>query len=148
MESTGAGTNGITGLEKFQPRGVVEIDLARALKTQVPEAREVLGEAEIFVPIRDQVMVRRLAEDTMTQRGTLHIPEEGKEKPGIGMVLAVGRGVMDAAGRIVPCEVEPGDMVLFGKYSGTEYLVNGETVLVMKEGQIVGVFRKRGESGQ
>lgn len=134
-------TQGITGLEKFQPQGVVELDLSKSLKGELPQAREVLRAVRGFVPLRDQVMVRRLAEDDMTMLDTIWIPEEAKEKPMVGIVLAVGRGKIDSAGVFHACEVEPRDLVLFGRYSGTEHKVNGETVLIMNESQIVGILR-------
>jgi chaperonin GroES len=141
MESTQESTNGITGIEKVQPRGVVQADLQESLARTMPQARTVLRDVRGFVPLRDQVMVRRLAEDDMTLRDTLHIPDEAKEKPHSGLVLAVGGGKFDIAGGFHPCECSVNDVVLFGRYAGTEYLINGETVLVMNESQIVGILR-------
>jgi chaperonin GroES len=140
MENTELGTvNGI--MAKRDTRGVVQIDLEKALEKKLPQARTVLAHAREFVPLRDQVMVRRLAEDEMTDYDTIHIPEEAQEKPMVGIALKVGRGKMDSAGVFHLCEVEPGDIVMFGRYSGTEHKVNGQTVLIMNESQIVGILR-------
>lgn len=131
----------ISTTEKMGPRSVVQVGLDEALRAPMPQARTVMRDVRGFVPLRDQVMVRRLAEDDMTLRDTLHIPDEAKEKPGSGLVLAVGAGKFDLAGGFHPCECAVGDIVLFGRYAGTEYLINGEKVLVMNEGQIVGILR-------
>lgn len=137
MEST----NGITGIEKFQPRGVMQADIDVTLAEELPQARTLLREVRNFMPLRDQVMVRRLAEDEMTDLDTIWIPAEAQEKPMVGVVVAVGRGKFDSAGVFHPCEVAPRDIVIFGRYSGTEHKLNGKTVLVMNESQIVGVLR-------
>jgi chaperonin GroES len=142
MENTNGNTqSGVSGLEKFPPRSVVQAGLDLALKEKLPQARTATRDVKGFVPLRDQVMVRRLAEDEMTEFDTLWIPDEAKEKPCVGIALAVGRGRFDAAGGFHPCEVEPGDIVAFGRYSGTEHHINGQTVLVMNESQIVGILR-------
>lgn len=116
-------------------------DLQAALKEKMPEAREVMGRVRKLVPLRDIVHVRRLADDTMNLSETLYIPVTGQEKPMVGLVLAVGKGRLDNAGVFHPCEVEIGDVVLFGRYSGTEHKINGETILVMKESEIQGILR-------
>lgn len=132
----------ITGALAATPKqGRVELDLTRDLKRDLPQARTVLTNVKGFIPLRDQVMVRRLAEDEMTDLNTIWVPEEAQEKPMVGIVLAVGRGRIDSAGVFHACEVEPRDLVLFGRYSGTEHKVNGETVLIMNESQIVGILR-------
>jgi chaperonin GroES len=136
-------TNGVTGIEKFAPRsvGVVQADIAESLAETVPQARTALRDVRGFVPLRDQVMVRRLADDEMNDLDTVWIPEQAQEKPMVGVVLAVGRGKTDSAGVFHECEVAPRDIVMFGRYVGTEYKVNGKTVLVMNESQIVGILR-------
>jgi chaperonin GroES len=141
MEIANGSAGGVTGIEKFGPKSVVQVDLKDRLNEEMPQAREVLRNVRGFVPLRDQVMVRRLAEDEMTDLDTLYIPDEAKDKPMVGVVMAVGRGKFDAAGVFHPCEVEPNDVVSFGRYAGTEYKVNGKTVLVMKESEIAGVWR-------
>lgn len=126
-------------LEVNAPKKV--LDISAALKEKMPEAREILGKVRQLVPLRDSVHVRRLVEDSMTLGDTLHIPDEAKEKPMVGLVLACGRGRLDNAGVFHPVEVAVGDVVQFGRYSGTEHKVNGETILVMKESEIQGILR-------
>lgn len=126
-------------MEILRPKDPSE--LQEALKQQMPEARTILGQVRKLVPLRDIVHVRRLAEDTMNLSETIIIPTVGQEKPMVGLVLAVGKGRLDNAGVFHPCEVEIGDVVLFGRYSGTEHKINGETILVMKESEIQGILR-------
>jgi len=92
-----------------------------------------------FRPLHDRVVVRRVEEDTKTAGGII-IPDTAKEKPSQGKVVAVGPGARDEAGKLVALEVKAGDLVLFGKWSGTEVKVNGEDLLIMKESDILGVM--------
>lgn len=94
-----------------------------------------------FIPLRDQVLVRRVVRDEKSENGLIWLPEKGKEKPMEGEVLAAGRGKFDLLGRFIASEVEAGDRVLFGKYDGTEIVLNGEPCLILKEEQIVGLLR-------
>jgi chaperonin GroES len=89
-------------------------------------------------PLHDRVLVRRLEAEEKT-RGGIIIPDTAKEKPVEGEVLAVGPGARDEAGRIVPLDVKVGDRVLFGKWAGTEVLIDGEERIIMKESDILGV---------
>ena len=72
-----------------------------------------------FRPLHDRVVVKRLEEDTKTAGGII-IPDTAKEKPQQGKVVAVGPGGRDESGKLVPLDVKAGDIVLFGKWSGTE----------------------------
>ncbi len=92
-----------------------------------------------FRPLHDRVVVRRVDEDERTAGGII-IPDTAKEKPQQGEVIAVGPGVADDKGQIRPLDVQAGDRVLFGKWSGTEVTINGEDVLIMKESDILGVL--------
>lgn len=92
-----------------------------------------------FRPLHDRVVVRRVEEDTKTAGGII-IPDTAKEKPMQGEVVAVGPGARDESGKVVPLEVEAGDRVLFGKWSGTEVKIDGEDLLIMKESDILGVL--------
>lgn len=92
-----------------------------------------------FRPLHDRVVVRRVEEDTKTAGGII-IPDTAKEKPMQGVVVSVGPGARDEAGKLVPLEVKAGDQVLFGKWSGTEVKINGEDLLIMKESDILGVL--------
>ncbi len=90
-------------------------------------------------PLHDRVIVRRL-EDERTSPGGIVIPDTVAEKPMQGEVVAAGKGKINESGDIRPLEVEAGDKILFGKYSGTEVKVNGEDLLVMREDDIMGVI--------
>jgi chaperonin GroES len=92
-----------------------------------------------FKPLHDRVVVRRIESDQRSAGGII-IPDSAKEKPSEGEVLAVGSGARDEAGNLVPLAVEPGDRVLFGKWSGTEVKIDGEDLLIMKESDILGVI--------
>ncbi len=92
-----------------------------------------------FRPLHDRVAVRRLDQEEKT-RGGIIIPDTAKEKPQEGEVIAVGPGVRDERGELVPLDVKVGDRVLFGKWSGTEVKIDGEEILIMKENDIMGVL--------
>ncbi|CAN7681648.1 co-chaperone GroES [Rhizobium sp. LjRoot30] len=68
------------------------------------------------------------------------IPDTAKEKPQEGEVVAVGPGTRDEKGKLLPPDVRVGDRVLFGKWSGTEVVIDGEDMLIMKETDIMGVI--------
>jgi chaperonin GroES len=95
-----------------------------------------------FRPLGDRVVVRRLAEDQKTPGGII-IPDTVQEKPQEGEVISVGPGALDDSGKRVIPEVKAGDMVLFGKWSGTEVKVDGEELLIMKESDIMGILEGR-----
>jgi len=92
-----------------------------------------------FRPLHDRVVVRRVEEDTKS-RGGIIIPDTAQEKPMQGEVIAVGPGARDEAGKLIAIDVKAGDVVLFGKWSGTEVKLNGEELLIMKESDIMGVI--------
>ena len=92
-----------------------------------------------FRPLHDRVVIRRLEEDEKTAGGII-IPDSAKEKPMQGQVLAVGPGSRNEKGEVVPLDVQAGDTVLFGKWSGTEVRIDGEDVLIMKESDVMGVI--------
>src|SRR5258708_5450277 len=92
-----------------------------------------------FRPLHDRVLVRRLEAEEKT-RGGIIIPDTAKEKPIEGEVLAVGPGARDETGAVRPLDVRVGDRVLFGKWSGTEVLIDGEDRLIMKEADVFGVI--------
>jgi chaperonin GroES len=91
-----------------------------------------------FRPLHDRVVLRRL-EGEEKSKGGIIIPDTAKEKPQEGEVVAVGPGVRDEAGNLVPLGVNAGDRVLFGKWSGTEVKIDGQELLIMKESDILGV---------
>ena len=91
-----------------------------------------------FRPLHDRVVVRRLDSEEKTKGGII-IPDTAKEKPSEGVIVSVGPGARDDAGKVTPLDVKSGDRVLFGKWSGTEVKLNGEDLLIMKETDIMGI---------
>lgn len=91
-----------------------------------------------FRPLHDRVVVRRIESEEKTKGGII-IPDNAKEKPQEGEIVAVGPGARDEAGRINALDVRAGDRVLFGKWSGTEVKIDGQDLLIMKESDIMGV---------
>jgi chaperonin GroES len=85
------------------------------------------------------VAIRRVPFEEKT-RGGIIIPDTAKEKPQEGEVVAVGPGTRDEKGKLAPPDVKAGDRVLFGKWSGTDVVINGEDLLIMKETDIMGVI--------
>ncbi len=92
-----------------------------------------------FRPLHDRVVVKRLEEDSKSAGGII-IPDTVKEKPMRGEVVAVGPGARDESGKINPLDVKAGEIVLFGKWSGTEVKIDGDDLLIMKESDILGVI--------
>ena len=92
-----------------------------------------------FTPLHDRVLVRRV-EGTEKTKGGLIIPDNAKEKPAEGEVVAVGAGAKDDDGDRIAMDVKVGDRILFGKWSGTEVTIDGEELLIMKETDILGVL--------
>ena len=92
-----------------------------------------------FRPLHDRVVVRRIDEESKTAGGII-IPDTAKEKPSQGEIISVGPGARDEAGRLVALEVKKGDLVLFGKWSGTEVKIDGKDLLIMKESDILGIL--------
>jgi chaperonin GroES len=84
-------------------------------------------------------MVKRI-EETERMRGGLHIPDSAKEKPQEGEVLAVGKGKRLEDGKLVPLNVQVGDRILFGKYSGSEIKLDGQEYLIMREDDVLGIL--------
>ena len=89
-------------------------------------------------PLADRVVVRSLESNEQT-RGGLFIPDTAKEKPQEGEILAVGPGRFDEGTR-VPMELKTGDKVLFGKYSGTEVMIDGQALLILRESDVLAVL--------
>jgi chaperonin GroES len=92
-----------------------------------------------FRPLHDRVLVRRVEENEKTAGGII-IPDTAKEKPMQGEVVAVGNGHIQDNGSIRALDVQAGDRVLFGKWSGTEVKIDGEELLIMKESDILGIL--------
>ena len=96
-----------------------------------------------FRPLHDRVVIRR-AECDLKSKGGIIIPDTAKEKPQEGEVIAVGSGLRDESGKLIPLDVQAGDTILFGKWSGTEVKIGGEDLLIMKEADIMGIVEKTG----
>lgn len=89
-------------------------------------------------PLQDRIIVKRVEEEAKTAGG-LFIPETAKEKPQRGKIVAAGNGKKTEDGKVMPLDVKIGDVVLFGKYAGTEVKVDGEDYLMMREDDILAV---------
>ena len=92
-------------------------------------------------PLHDRVIVKRLPQEEKSKGGII-IPDNAKEKPQEGQVVAVGPGRRDDNGKIVPPGVEKGDRILFGKYTGSDVEIDGEEHLIIQEADILGVIEK------
>jgi chaperonin GroES len=90
-------------------------------------------------PLADRIVVEPL-EETEEMRGGLYIPDTAKEKPQQGTVVAVGPGRRTEEGALLEVEVNKGDRVLYGKYSGTEVTVDGTDYLIVKESDVLAVL--------
>ena len=91
-----------------------------------------------FRPLHGRVLVRRIEAEAKTAGGII-IPDTAKEKPQEGEIVAVGSGSKAEDGKVTPLDVQAGDRILFGKWSGTEVKVDGEDLLIMKESDILGI---------
>lgn len=92
-------------------------------------------------PLQDRVIVKRVEEEEKTKGGII-IPDSAKEKPVEGKVIAVGKGKVSEDGSVRALDVKKGDIVLFGKYAGTEVKLDGIEHLIMREEDILGVIEK------
>lgn len=90
-------------------------------------------------PLHDRVIVKRVEEET-TSAGGIVLPGSAAEKPSRGEVLAIGTGKQLDSGEVRPLQVQVGDKVLFGKYSGNEVKIDGEELIVMREDDIMGIL--------
>lgn len=90
-------------------------------------------------PLADRVVVKPADAEQKVQGGII-IPDTAKEKPQKGEVVAVGPGKISDAGETIAMSVKVGDVVLYGKYSGTEVTVNGEDYLIVRESDILAVL--------
>jgi chaperonin GroES len=96
---------------------------------------------ELFMkirPLHDRVVVKRVEEERKTAGGIV-IPDNAAEKPDQGEVIAIGNGKILEDGKLRPLDVKVGDRILFGKYSGSTFKMDGEEYLVMREDDIMGI---------
>lgn len=90
-------------------------------------------------PVHDRIVVQRLDEGEQ-QIGGIIIPDTAKEKPQQGKVIAVGRGKVNDAGKLVPVELKVGTRILFGRFAGQEITLGGEEYFIMKEDEVLAVI--------
>jgi len=90
-------------------------------------------------PLGDRILVKRVKEEERTKGGII-IPDTAKEKPQEGKIVAVGKGKYGDDGKLIPIEVKAGDKILFGKYSGNEFKLEGEDLLILREDDILGII--------
>jgi len=88
-----------------------------------------------LTPLHDRVIIKRI-EEKESVKGGIIIPDTAKEKPQEGEVIAVGAGKLEKGQRI-PLDVQVGDRILFGKYSGTDIKIEGEEYLILREEEIL-----------
>lgn len=96
-----------------------------------------------IAPLHDRVIVKRIDEGEQL-RGGIIIPDTAKEKPQEGEVIATGAGKYKDDGTRQPLDVRKGDRVLFGKYSSSEIIIDGEDLLIMREDEILGIITRAG----
>ncbi len=94
-------------------------------------------------PLYDRVVVKRIEDKETTMQGGLYIPDSAKEKPQEGEVVAVGKGKRLEDGKVVSLDVQVGDRILFGKYSGSDIKLDGEEYMIMREDEILGILDKQ-----
>jgi chaperonin GroES len=94
-----------------------------------------------FRPLHDRVVVKRIDPEEKSAGGII-IPDTAKEKPSQGEITAVGPGGRDENGNLIPTDLKIGERVLFGKWSGTEVVLDGSELLIMKESDIMGVLEE------
>jgi len=90
-------------------------------------------------PLHDRIVVERIDEDQKTQSGII-IPDTAKEKPQQGKVIAVGKGRVMEDGKVRALDVQKGDRILFGKYSGSEIQIGGDEHFIMREDDVLAVL--------
>jgi len=90
-------------------------------------------------PLHDRIIVQRLDEGEQRVGGII-IPDTAKEKPQQGKVVAAGKGKAKDDGKVLPLDVQAGDTILFGKYSGQDIKIDGEEYLIMREDEVLAVL--------
>jgi chaperonin GroES len=96
-------------------------------------------------PLYDRIVVKRIEEQETTRNGIV-IPDSAKEKPQEGEVIAIGKGKRLDDGKMVPLDVQVGDRILFGKYSGNEIKLDGAEYIIMREDDVLGVLEATPQS--
>ena len=96
-------------------------------------------------PLYDRVVVKRVENKEAAMQGGLYIPDSAKEKPQEGEVVAIGKGKRLEDGTLVALDVQVGDRILFGKYSGSDIKLDGEEYLIMREDEVLGILDAKPE---
>lgn len=93
-------------------------------------------------PLGDRILIKAVEKTEEVRSSGLIIPDSAKEKPQQGEVIATGRGKIGDDGRLIPMDVNVGDKVLYGKYSGTEIKLDGQQYLIMHQDDILGIVEE------
>jgi chaperonin GroES len=104
--------------------------LAKATENKVAEKK--------LRPLGDRVVIKPTAREDMTKSGIV-LPDTAKEKPQEGVILAAGPGKIDDSGKREPMDVKVGDKVLYAKYAGTEFKVEGDDLLIVSQKDILAI---------
>ncbi|MEO0095501.1 MAG: co-chaperone GroES [candidate division WOR-3 bacterium] len=91
-------------------------------------------------PLHDHILVERIEEEV--KKGGIIIPDTAKEKPQQGKVIEVGDGRRDEKGNRIPMDVKKGDIILFGKYAGSEVKIEDKEYLIIREDDVLGIIQK------
>jgi chaperonin GroES len=94
-------------------------------------------------PLYDRVVIKRVEEQGDALRGGLYIPDSAKEKPQEGEVMAIGKGKRLEDGSLVALDVQVGNRILFGKYSGSDITIEGTEYMIMREDEILGILDQK-----
>src|SRR5437763_2316537 len=132
MEGTGRLSGGLEGCRGKTAGALSAKDRFQSVTWRIPMK---------FRPLHDRIVVKRVTADEKTAGGII-IPDTAQEKPSQGVVVAVGPGGRDEAGKLIPIDIKVGDRVLFGKWSGTEVKIDGQDLLIMKESDIMGIVEE------
>jgi len=92
-----------------------------------------------FKPLGDRILLKQLEAKEQTKGGIV-IPDTVKEKPQEGEIIAVGEGKKNPEGKVIPLSLKVGDKILYGKYSGTEVVVDSEDYLIIREEDVLGII--------
>ena len=98
-------------------------------------------------PLYDRIVVKRI-EQKETMQGGLYIPDSAKEKPQEGEVVAIGKGKRLEDGKVIPLDVQAGDRILFGKYSGSEIKLDNDEYLIMREDEVLGILENQSKAAK
>jgi chaperonin GroES len=99
-------------------------------------------------PLYDRIVVKRIENTEEKTHGGLYIPDSAKEKPQEGEVVAVGKGKRLEDGKVIPLDVQAGDRILFGKYSGSDIKLDGDEFLIMREDEVLGILDAQPKSAK